>query len=154
MTEQSSDRIEKQVVLNAPRARVWRSLATSAEFGKWFGVNFTSDFTPGARVSGKLTHKQYEHITLEIIIEKLEPEQRFSFRWHPFAIEEGVDYSAEPTTLVEFTLEDAPGGTLLKVVESGFDRIPASRRARAFEMNAKGWAGQLVAIGKYLGAPA
>jgi uncharacterized protein YndB with AHSA1/START domain len=54
-----------------------------------------------------------------------------------------VDYSAEPTTLVEFTLQDAEGGTALTIVESGFDRIPLARRAEAFRMNDQGWAGQM-----------
>ena len=74
----------------------------------------------------------------------------FSYHWRPFAIEADVDYSAEPRTLVSFTLEDREGSTLLTVVESGFDGIPAARRATAFEMDSKGWASQMVRIEKYL----
>ena len=147
----STDRIEKQVTLDAPRSRVWRALTDVAQFNAWFGVALTAPFAPGAAVSGKLTFRNYEHLTLTIWIETMEPERFFSFRWHPYAVEVGVDYSAEPTTLVSFTLEDAAGGgTLLSIVESGFDAIPESRRAKAFAMNTSGWDGQAENIRKFL----
>jgi uncharacterized damage-inducible protein DinB len=111
-------------------------------------------FTPGAEVSGKLTFRNFEHVTITLWIETMEPERFFSFRWHPYAIEAGVDYSAEPTTLVSFTLEDAAGGTRLTIVESGFDAIPASRRATAFRMNSAGWDGQAKNIEKFLASGA
>jgi uncharacterized protein YndB with AHSA1/START domain len=149
-TAPSTDRIEKQVVLDAPRARVWRALTDVSQFNAWFGVSLTTPFEPGAEVSGQISIKNYDHITLRIWIEKMEPERFFSFRWHPYAVEPGVDYSAEPTTLVSFELEDAPAGTRLTIVESGFDAIPASRRAKAFTMNEKGWAGQAENIRKFL----
>ena len=107
---------------------------------------------PGAKLRGPITSPGYEHVTFEATVETVEPEQRFSFRWHPYAIEHGVDYSSEPTTLVVFTLEEVEGGTLLTVVESGFDKIPASRRAKAFEMNAEGWAIQMENIKRHLAA--
>jgi len=146
----TTDRIEKQVVYDAPRSRVWRALTDIREFGAWFGVALASPFAPGATVTGKLAAKGYEHVTLHFWVEAMEPEQRFSFRWHPYAIEAGVDYSSEPTTLVTFTLDDATGGTQLTVVESGFDAIPASRRAKAFSSNSKGWEAQVENIRKYL----
>ncbi|HET9982156.1 MAG TPA: SRPBCC family protein [Longimicrobiales bacterium] len=141
----SSDRIEEQVVLDAPRARVWRALTNADELGAWFGANLAgSTIAPGARVTGHITSPGYEHVVMDLLIEELVPERRFSWRWHPAAIEPGVDYSAEPRTLVTFTLEDAAdGGTLLRVVESGFAALPEARRATAFLGNSKGWAGQL-----------
>ena len=146
----STDRIEKQVMLEAPRARVWRALTDVSQFNEWFGVSLTAPFAPGAEVSGRIRIRNYEHVAMTIWIETMEAEHFFSFRWHPYAVEPDVDYSAEPTTLVTFTLEDAPGGTLLTIVESGFDAIPASRREAAFRMNEKGWAGQAENIRKYL----
>lgn len=144
------DRIEKKILLRAPRNRVWRALADSGEFGTWFGIRFDGPFTPGAALTGVLVgtkadpevakaQKRHEGLHMEITIERTEPERLFSFRWHPFAIDPAVDYSAEPTTLVEFVLEDAPGGIMLTVTESGFDRIPLGRRAKAFEANEGGW---------------
>ena len=146
----STDRIEKRVDLDAPRSRVWRALTDYTQFNQWFGVSLTAPFKPGAAVSGKMSHPKYAHVTLTVWVETLEPERRFSFRWHPYAIEEGVDYAAEPTTLVTFTLEDAGAGTRLVIVESGFDAIPESRRARAFSMNERGWTGQAENLRKFL----
>jgi uncharacterized protein YndB with AHSA1/START domain len=148
----STDRIEKQVHLSAPRAPVWRALTDTGEFGQWFGVKLSGAVAPGAKLRGPITSPRYEHITFEATVETVEPEERFSFRWHPYAIEPGVDYSSEPMTLVVFTLEEVEGGTLLTVVESGFDKILASRQAKAFEMNSKGWAMQMENIKRHLAA--
>ena len=149
-TAPSTDRLEKQVMLDAPRARVWRALTDVTEFNAWFGVSLATPFTPGAAVSGRITMRNYAHVVLTIWIETMEPPRFFSFRWHPYAIEPGVDYAADPTTLVSFTLEDVVAGTRLTIVESGFDAIPESRRATAFTMNANGWNGQAENIRKYL----
>jgi len=145
-----TDRIEKQVLLRAPRARVWRALTDSAEFGAWFGVRVQGAFAQGARVKGQITTPGYEHVTLEIDIERIEPERLFSYRWHPYAVDAKVDYSSEPTTLVEFRLEEAKEGTRLTIVESGFDRIPAARRAEAFRMNDGGWTYQIKNIERHV----
>jgi uncharacterized protein YndB with AHSA1/START domain len=147
MTE---DRIEKQILLRAPRNRVWQALADSEAFGQWFGVKMNGAFTPGARLRGKLRHKGYEDAPFEITIERMEPERVFSWRWHPYALDPKADYSAEPTTLVVFELEEVPEGTLLTVVESGFEGIPLSRRLEAFRSNENGWAGQMKAIERYV----
>src|ERR1041385_3145229 len=120
----SQDRIEKKIVLQAPRARVWQALADYQAFGEWFRVKLNGPFVPGARLSGQVLHKGYEHCRFEITVEKMEPERLLSWRWHPHAIDQKVDYSGEPTTLIVFELQDVPGGTLLTVVESGFDAIP------------------------------
>lgn len=157
----STDRIEKKILLRAPRKRVWRALSDPAEFGAWFGVKFDRPFKPGAHVRGKIVgtavdaevakmQKQYEDVPFEITIDRIEPERLFSFRWHPNAVEPGVDYSHEPATLIEFTLEDAAGGVMLTVTESGFDQIPLARRAKAFTANDQGWGIVVTLIEKYL----
>jgi len=150
----STDRIEKQILLRAPRARVWRALADVEQFGSWFGVKLNGSFVPGARLRGKVMHPGYEHVPFEITIERMEPERLLSWRWHPHAIDPKADYSAEPTTLVVFGLADAPEGTLLTVVESGFDGIPLGRRLEAYRSNDGGWAIQVKAIEKYVSQPA
>jgi uncharacterized protein YndB with AHSA1/START domain len=147
-----TDRIEKRVVLRAPRARVWRALTDAGEFGTWFGVRLDAPFTEGAKVRGRITHSGHEHVTMEVLVERLEPERYFAYRWHPYAVDSNVDYSQEPMTLVEFRLDDAKEGTVLTIVESGFDRIPLARRAEAFRMNADGWAQQVRNIERYLTA--
>jgi len=151
-TTVTPDRIEKQVTLDAPRSRVWRALTDVAQFNAWFGVKLSAPFAPGAEVSGQITIRDYEHVKMTIWIETMEPERFFSFRWHPYAIEPGIDYADEPTTLVSFTLEDSGKGTRLTIVESGFDAIPESRRAKAFAMNSSGWSGQAENIRKFLAA--
>lgn len=148
----STDRIEKTIVLRAPRSRVWRALASAEEFGAWFGVALEGAFAPGACLAGRITTPGHEHLTVEIAVERVEPEQLLSYRWHPYAVEPGVDYAHEPTTLVEFHLADIAGGTQLTVVESGFDGIPLARRAIAFRMNDQGWAEQLTHIARYVAA--
>ena len=141
----STDRIEEQVLLPTSRERVWRALTDPDELGAWFGANISgATIAPGAHVVGRITIPNYEHVPFDVIVEEMVPEQRFSWRWHPAAIEPGVDYSAEPRTLVEFTLEDAPGGgTLLRVVETGFHALSSVRRPFAFQANTGGWRGQL-----------
>ena len=138
----TTDRIEKHFEVNARRSRVWRAISDAEEFGAWFGMKLDRPFAPGATVLGRLTIPKYEHITVEILIEKIEPERYFSYRWHPYAVDPAVDYGAEPMTLVEFTLQETARGTAVTITESGFDRLPASRRAEAFRMNESGWAGQ------------
>jgi uncharacterized protein YndB with AHSA1/START domain len=146
----STDRIEKKMFLKAPRSRVWRAIANAQEFGEWFGVKLEGAFAPGARLEGRITSKGYEHLTMEVTVERVEPEELFSYRWHPYAIDPNVEYSSEPTTLVEFRLKEVQGGTELTVVESGFDRIPLERRDTAYRMNEQGWAAQLKNIERYL----
>ena len=149
-TTVQSDRIEKKVVLNAPRARVWRALTDAGEFGTWFGVRLESPFAEGATVRGRLTNPNYDHLTLEVRVERIEPERYFSYRWHPYAVDPKADYSQEPATLVEFRLGDADGGTLLTIVESGFNEIPEARRAEAFRMNDGGWTAQVRNIERHV----
>lgn len=143
MSTATTDRIEKKILLRAPRARVWRALTDTREFGEWFRVALEGEFAPGARVRGKITHEGYEHLTMEVTVERMDAERLFSFRWHPYAVDPDVDYSSEPTTLVVFELAEVAEGTMLTVVESGFDRIALARRAEAFRMNEQGWEQQL-----------
>lgn len=146
----SPDRIEKTTVIRAPRARVWRALANHQEFGTWFGVTLDNAFAPGATIHGRILDPQYAHMPFTMTIDRVEPERLFSMRWHPYAHDPAVDYSAEPTTLIEFTLEEVAEGTRVTVVESGFDRIPIERRALAYRMNDEGWGGQMQNIRKYV----
>jgi uncharacterized protein YndB with AHSA1/START domain len=122
---------------------VWRAISDWQEFGTWFRVELEGPFAEGGTVRGRITHPGFEHVTMEMQIERMEPEWLLAYRWHPYAVEPGVDYSGEPTTLVELRLEAVPEGTRLTIVESGFDRLPAHRRHEAFRMNDGGWAAQI-----------
>lgn len=139
-----TDRIEKTVLINAPVAKVWRALADAQEFGKWFKVSLPGQtFEAGKPARGQITYPGYEHLKFEVTVERVEPEKLLSMRWHPYAIDPAKDYSKEPTTLIVFTLTPEGAGTRLTVVESGFDNIPAERRAEAFRMNSGGWEAQM-----------
>jgi uncharacterized protein YndB with AHSA1/START domain len=138
-----TDRIEKIVEIKAPLARVWRALTDHREFGTWFRVRLDGPFRPGETVRGQITYPGYEHIRWEAVVQKIEPERLFSFTWHPYAIDSDTDYSGEPPTLVEFTLEPTAAGTRVRVVETGFDKVPNHRRDEAFRMNSNGWSIQM-----------
>jgi uncharacterized protein YndB with AHSA1/START domain len=144
------DKIEKQIELNAPLERVWRALTDYREFGAWFRVALEGPFVSGQAARGRILHPGYEHVVMEVVVQKIEPMQLFSYTWHPYAVDPNVDYSGETPTLVEFRLEKTATGTLLRVTESGFENIPAHRRAEAFRMNDGGWAQQVRNIANHV----
>ena len=145
-----TDRIEKRIVLNAPVSRVWRALTDYREFGEWFRVKLDGPFVVGQVSRGHITYPGYEHLQWEAVVQKMEAERLFSFAWHPYAVDPKKDYSTETPTLVEFRLEKSETGTLLLLTESGFDKIPADRRADAFRMNEGGWGQQMKNIETYV----
>lgn len=157
----STDRIEKKILLKAPRARVWRAISDSREYGRWFGMKLNGPFVAGQKITGtiamteadpEVAKLQEPHVgkAAELWIDRIQPETLFSMKWHPFAIDPNVDYSEEPMTLIEFALQDDDGGTWLTITESGFENIPASRRAEAMKANESGWEHQCQLIKKYL----
>ena len=146
----NTDRIEKTATVRESRSRVWQALTDTTEFARWSGFEFDGAFAPGARLRGKITPPGYEHLHAEIVVDKLEPEWLFSFRWHPSATDPKTDYSREPTTLVAFQLSDVIGGTRLTVTESGFDRLPVERREHTYRENESGWAEQIASFTRYL----
>ena len=150
MGHQRNDRIEKSIELNAPVSRVWRALADHREFGEWFKVKLDGPFVAGHVSSGHITHPGYEHVAWEAVVRKMDPERLFSYTWHPYAVEPGVDYSKEKPTLVEFRLEKSENGTLLTLAESGFESLPNARREKAFHMHENGWTEQMRNIERYV----
>jgi uncharacterized protein YndB with AHSA1/START domain len=170
----SYDRIEKRIILRAPVSRVWRAIADAREFGRWFGVKLEGEFVAGKTIAGTFEDVQLNEAAIVeyqkglglrpsgvklpeknavfCTVERIEPERYFSFRWIPYGIDAEADPQSEPTTLVEFRLEKVPEGTLLTIVESGFDKVPPHRRERAFRMNEGGWAAQAENIRKHVEA--
>src|SRR5215472_13355971 len=157
----NTDRIEKKALLHAPLQRVWDAISDSTQFGTWFGMSLDGPFVAGRKITGKIActkvdaevaamQKPHEGTPVELQIEQIEPMRLFSFRWHPYAVVLSADYSNEPTTLVTFALREDAGGTMLTITESGFDRIPLERRAKAFAANEGGWTHQMRLIEKYL----
>ncbi len=161
MSTSNTDRIEKKIVLRAPRERIWRALSDSKQFGTWFGIDLDGPFEAGKRVTGRMTptkvdpevakiQEPYAGHPFEWTVERVEPMKMISFRWHPFAVDGKKDYSKEPTTLIVFSLADAPNGVELTITESGFDKLPPERRAEAFKANEGGWEKQTQLLEKYL----
>lgn len=157
----NTDRIEKQILLRAPRERVWRAIADSSQFGHWFGVSLQGPFVAGKRVAGRIVptsvdpevakmQEPWAGMACDFHVERVEPMDHFSFRWHPGAEEVGPEAPESEMTTVMFELQDASGGVLLTITETGFDRIPLERRAKAFADNDGGWEMQLKLIEKYL----
>lgn len=153
-TTSDSDSLERSIVINAPRERVFAALSDAEKFGTWFGANLQGQtFAPGQRTRGQITICGHEHAIFDIVVERIEPHDAMAFRWHPYAVDPAIDYAKEEPTLVTFLLKDAPGqGTLLTVVESGFDKVPPSRRLEAFRMNGRGWEAQLKNVAAYASA--
>jgi uncharacterized protein YndB with AHSA1/START domain len=171
MPNGKNDRIEKTVTLRAPVSKVWRAIANAQQFGQWFGIQLEGDFVAGKQIMGTWSEKVDEEMIREEekrlgltpgdvnlpkgpavfgTVERIEPESYFSFRWIPYGIDDDADPDKEPTTLVEFKLEKVPEGTLVTIVESGFERVPAERRERAFLMNDSGWSAQGENLRKYV----
>ena len=148
-TTASTDRIIKTTVLRAPQTRVWNALSDAKQFAKWFGITLNEPFTVGRTVTGQLTMRG-QTFAIEFSIDRMDPEERFAYRWHPYAIDPKVDYSSEPMTVVEFQLKTVPEGTELTVIESGFDRIPEHRRDEAYRMNTGGWGSQVENLRRYV----
>jgi uncharacterized protein YndB with AHSA1/START domain len=152
-TDSNTDCIERSILINAPRERVWRALSDAEQFGAWFGADLKGQsFAAGQVARGHITYPGYEHIFFEAVIDRIEPQDLLSFHWHPYAVDAAIDYSGEDPNLVTFTLRDAPGNaTLLTVVESGFDKLPAQRREEAFRMNSGGWDAQMENFKRHVG---
>jgi uncharacterized protein YndB with AHSA1/START domain len=146
-----TDRIEKRIELKAPVSRVWKAIMDHEEFGQWFRVKLEAPFVAGQVARGRVTHPGYEHVIWQAVVQQIEPERLFSFTWHPYAVDQSVDYSKEEPTLVEFRVEPRGSGTLLTVTESGFDKLPAARRDEAFLRNEGGWARQMENIRTHVG---
>ena len=141
-----SNDIEKTIDLRAPIDRVWTALTDHEQFGAWFGVKLEAPFQVGETASGRLTYRGYEDLVWEARVTVMEPPHRFAFTWHPYAVDPKIDYSAEPPTLVAFTLTATGEGTRLTVTESGFDALPPHRRDIALRMDDSGWAEQILNI--------
>jgi uncharacterized protein YndB with AHSA1/START domain len=156
-----TDRIRRRILLHASRDRVWRALSDAGELGTWFGMRLEGELEQGATLRGTIVptavdptvarlQAPYAGLPVVLTVDLVEYERALSFRWHPHAVARGLDYSSEPTTVVVFELEDAPGGVLLTVTEWGFDRLPPGRREAAYVANEGGWGKLVTSLEKYL----
>jgi uncharacterized protein YndB with AHSA1/START domain len=145
------NQIQRSTFIRASRSRVWRALTDIAEFCRWFSAETEEPaFRPGAHIKMASTYPgPYYKMEFFLDVEEMIPEQTFSWRWHPGVKLAGEDIADEPKTLVTFRLEDAEGGTMVTVTETGFDQLLASRQARVFKDNDGGWKTQMAAFERY-----
>jgi uncharacterized protein YndB with AHSA1/START domain len=142
------DRIERDVYIAAPVARVWSVVTEPAHVGVWFGNGEPAEVE--LRPGGRITFDHGAHGKLPAIVDQVLEQRLFSFRW---AADEsgGREPTAMNSTLVEFTLEEEGEGTRLRVVESGFSRViaePGVLESR-FKANAAGWVQAMMGLAKY-----
>jgi len=140
------DRIEREIVIQAPIERVWAVLTEAEHVRQWFAFDGADvDLRPG----GAIVHRWKEHGTFHARIETLDPPRRFSYRWALSADELPEE---DNSTLVEFTLSREGDTTRLRVVETGFARLRGSDddQARHLAENQEGWQGGLDTLRAYV----
>lgn len=141
------DRIERDVVIDAPVERVWDLITTAEHLGTWFGdAGAEIDLQPG----GELRLRWEKHGEAVGRVETVAAPTTFAFRW---LLPEHATAAATPetSTLVEFTLAPAGGGTRLSVVETGFSGLAISDAARAQRLasNTEGWTKKVVELAEH-----
>src|SRR5260370_3154104 len=142
----AEDRIEREVVVAAPRERVWEIITQAEHVGKWVGESAEVDLRPG----GTIVLRWAKYGTLYGTIEKIDEQHFFSYRWNPGIF--GEKPTNENSTLVEFSLTPQGRETRLRVVETGFSRLSRneSERAEQFKDNTEGWAHELGELQQYV----
>jgi uncharacterized protein YndB with AHSA1/START domain len=140
--------VEREILIEASRDRVWAVLTEPELVAKWFGDGAEIDLRPG----GKASFTWSEYGTFDAIIDRVEPPSFLSYRWVNRAGSEPVEGN---TTLVEFTLTEVFAGTLLRVVETGFAslHITPAEQQKAVQDNTDGWAAELAELKEYAERP-
>ena len=139
------DRLEREILIDAPLDVVWAIVTEPEHVGTWFSDSAQIDLRPGGDAS--LTWK--EHGTVRLRVEKVDPPHSFAFRWaRPGAAEPREGNS----TLVEFTLSAEGERTRLQMVESGFRELDRSEDEKATyaEENSRGWDHELAELREYV----
>jgi uncharacterized protein YndB with AHSA1/START domain len=139
------DRVEREIVIDAPINVVWAVLTEPDHVSGWFGDTAEIDLRPG----GSFTHhwegpprRHTEHGR----VDRVEPPRYLSYRWFRDA-----DTREEHATLVEFTLTEEGARTRLRVLETGFSKLdwPEDKQTDDFEGHREGWEQELDALRDY-----
>jgi uncharacterized protein YndB with AHSA1/START domain len=143
------DMIEREVLIDASRERVWAVLTDPKHIAGWFGDKAEMDPRPG----GKAAFGWSEHGTHHAVVERAERPSFLSYRW---ARDIDTEPAAGNSTLVEFSLTEIVAGTLLRVVETGFASLHASEaeQDKAAQENTEGWQSELAELKEYAERPA
>jgi uncharacterized protein YndB with AHSA1/START domain len=140
----ATDRVEREIIINAPQERVWAVLTEADHVARWFGDSAEVDLRPG----GKMIFGWKEHGNHHARVERVEPPGFFSYRWARSA---GIEPAPGNSTLVEFTLIPEGSATRLRVVETGFASLDGSEedRGTAVKQNTEGWISELGELQEY-----
>ncbi|MEZ5162248.1 MAG: SRPBCC domain-containing protein [Fimbriimonadaceae bacterium] len=125
------------MMIRAPKSKVWNAVASSNGLKSWFAAVVEGVFAEGETL--RLDFQVENCDDCFMVVKEINPEDRVAFQWHP-----GEDcpidtYPREEMTTITFELLEQGDGTSLVMVESGFDRVPLSRRAKCLELNTGGW---------------
>jgi uncharacterized protein YndB with AHSA1/START domain len=143
----AAERIEREMLIEAPVEVVWRVLTEPEHLQGWFSDTAELDLREGGAGHVIFDHRPArDPVTVQIQVESVEPPHRFSFRWDH---EVGVQADENNSLLVEFTLTSEGERTRLRLVEDGFES--AGRRDR-LESHHEGWDTLLPRLAEY--APA
>ena len=147
----ATDSIEREIIIDAPPARVWTALTEAEHLARWFGdAGAEVDLRPG----GRLVCSWKKHGTSHAVIEVVDPPRHFTFRW---ALPPGEEPRRGNSTHVEFTLVPLDGGRpRLRVRESGFGELEWSEEENRRHLNANrsGWEAEMEDLRRYLEARA
>lgn len=136
------DRIERTMTIGRPPSEVWPALTTAEGLSAWFGERATIDLRPGGAASMTFAGG----MTVEMRVERVEEPSVFAYTWRLPNLPED-----DPRrTYVEFTLEPAGNGTLLRVTETGFAQLPLDSRRETYESHLDGWSTELAELAQHL----
>jgi uncharacterized protein YndB with AHSA1/START domain len=137
------ERIEREIVIEAPPERVWAVLTEPQHVGVWFAESVEGDL----RAGGSSVLSWAEHGSFNVVVEKSEPPRYFAYRWA--ARSPGADPVEGNSTLVEFHLVPEADGTRLQVVESGFGSLDNEQEEYVRD-NTQGWESMLGSLQEYV----
>ena len=145
MVAHQFERIERDILIDAPRDVVWGVITQPEHISGWFSDSVELDLRPG----GKAVFHWDGHRAVHGRVERVEPPDLFSFRW---VVHEGGELRDDNSTLVEFSLSTEGDSTRLTVVESGFGelRAPEADRRAYFDDHTQGWRVELGHLQGYL----
>ena len=132
------DRIEREIVIDAPVDIVWAVVTEPEQMRGWFSDSVELDLRPG----GEMTLAWDGHRTVKGQVERVEQPHVFAFRW---VAADSTELADGNLLLVEFTLTPEGDGTRLKVVETGFAQLAGSDddRREHFDGHNRGWEREL-----------
>jgi uncharacterized protein YndB with AHSA1/START domain len=146
VARQTPDRIEREILIDAPVDVVWAVVTEPEHISGWFSDSVELDLRPGG---GAVFHWSKHGTAVPGRVERVEPPHFFSFRW---VVGSGAELADANSTLVELSLSAEGDSTRLRVVESGFRGLagPDDEKQQHFDGHRRGWDLELGELQEYL----